>query len=66
MSLNESIVEDAALPWFGDLGYSCLAAEALTTLHDTLLPKLLSAELSVDGGNYSAISNSSNRREMKS
>ena len=22
MSLNESIVEDAALTWFGDLGYS--------------------------------------------
>lgn len=30
MSLNESIVEDAALEWFGELGYSCLGAEALT------------------------------------
>jgi hypothetical protein len=30
MSLNESIVEDAALTWFGELGYSCLGAEALT------------------------------------
>ncbi|MBA4147633.1 MAG: DUF559 domain-containing protein [Verrucomicrobia bacterium] len=30
MSLNESIVEDAALSWFGELGYSCLGAEALT------------------------------------
>ena len=29
MSLNESIVEDAALEWFGELGYSCLGAEAL-------------------------------------
>ncbi len=85
MSLNESIVEDAALTWFGELGYSCLGAEALTptlsqgeresfgevvlvgrlrealrrlnpaipqsrtlaTLRDTLLPKLLSGELSV-------------------
>jgi hypothetical protein len=30
MSLSESIVEDAALEWFGELGYSCLGAEALT------------------------------------
>ena len=30
MTLNESIVEDAALEWFGELGYSCLGAEALT------------------------------------
>jgi len=30
MSVNESIVEDAALTWFGELGYSCLGAEALT------------------------------------
>ena len=30
MSLNESIVEDAALEWFAELGYSCLGAEALT------------------------------------
>ena len=30
MSLNESIVEEAALEWFGELGYSCLGAEALT------------------------------------
>ncbi len=29
-SLTESIVEDAALTWFGELGYSCLGAEALT------------------------------------
>jgi type I site-specific restriction-modification system R (restriction) subunit len=28
--LNESIVEDAALEWFGEMGYSCLGAEALT------------------------------------
>lgn len=27
---NESIVEDGALAWFGELGYSCLGAEALT------------------------------------
>ncbi len=30
MSFNESTVEDAALEWFGELGYSCLGAEALT------------------------------------
>ena len=29
MSLNESIVEDAAFEWFGELGYSWLGAEAL-------------------------------------
>jgi type I restriction enzyme, R subunit len=29
-SLNESIIEKAALEWFGELGYSCLGAEALT------------------------------------
>jgi len=33
MSLTESIVEDAALTWFGELGYSCLGAEALTPTH---------------------------------
>ena len=85
MPLNESIVEDAALEWFGELGYAVgygphlapgePAAErgsfsevvlvgrlreairrlnpaippsrTLATLRDTLLPKLLSGELSV-------------------
>jgi len=84
MSLNESIVEDAALEWFGELGYAvghgpdialgepaaervCLGevvlvgrlreairrlnlaiqSGTLTTLRDTLLPKLLSGELAV-------------------
>jgi len=85
MSLNESIVEDAALEWFGELGYAVghgpqlapgepaaerdsfgevvLAgrlreairrlnpaipqARTLATLRDTLLPKLLSGEVSV-------------------
>ena len=85
MSLNESHVEDAALEWFGELGYAVghgpqlapgeAAAErdsfgevvlvgrlraairrlnpvpppsrTLATLRDTLLPKLLSGELSV-------------------
>ena len=85
MSLNESIAEDAALEWFGELGYAVghgphlapgePAAErdsfsevvlvgrlreairrlnpaippsrTLATLRDTLLPKLLSGELSV-------------------
>jgi hypothetical protein len=110
MSLTESIVEDAALTWFGGLGYAVghgpqmapgePAAEresfgevvlvgrlrealrqlnpaipqsrTLATLRDTLLPKLLSGELSVaehesagDAGNYSALSNSSNRSKTK-
>jgi len=87
MHLNESIVEDAALPWFGELGYAVghgpqlapgePAAEhacaghadrrdsfgevvqmdglreaipqsrTLATLRDTLLPRLLSGEVSV-------------------
>jgi len=72
MSLNESIVEDAALTWFGELGVGrvkskigrvkfrnlnpfltslftlhSFAFRTLATLRDTLLPKLLSGELSV-------------------
>jgi len=33
MTLTESMVEAAALEWFGELGYSCLGAEALTPAH---------------------------------
>jgi hypothetical protein len=47
-------------------------SRTLAILRDTLLPKLLSGELSVaaidfatDAGNYSALSNSSNRTESK-
>jgi len=84
MSLNESIVEDAALEWFGGLGYAvgqgphlapgepaaerdsfsevvlvgrlreairrlnpAIPSRTLATLRDTLLPKLLSGELSM-------------------
>ena len=87
MSLNESIVEDAALEWLGELGYAIghephltpgepaieidlfgdavraerlreaiwwlnrtIPSPTLATLRDTLLPKLLSGELSVDVG----------------
>jgi type I restriction enzyme R subunit len=86
MSLNESIVEDAALEWFGELGYAvghgpqlapgepaaerdafsevvlvgrlreairrlnpAIPSRTLAILRDTLLPKLLSGELSVAG-----------------
>jgi type I restriction enzyme R subunit len=86
MSLNESIVEEAALEWFGELGYTvghgphiapgepaaerdsfsevvlvgrlraairrlnpAIPSRTLATLRDTLLPKLLSGELSVAG-----------------
>ena len=51
MSLNESIIEDATLIWFGELGYAVwqlVSAISYRTLRDTLLPKLLSGELSVD------------------
>ena len=85
MSLNESIVEDATLTWFGELGYAVghgpqlapgepaaardsfgevvlmgrlreairrlnpaiFLYHTLATLRDTLLPKLLSGELSM-------------------
>ena len=51
MSLNESIVEDAALEWFGAMGYAIghgpHQPRTLATLRDTLLPKLLSGELRV-------------------
>ena len=96
MSLNESIVEEAALEWFGELGYAvghgaafaglrrakpslapgepaaerdsfsevvlvgrlreairrlnpAIPSRTLAILRDTLLPKLLSGELSVAG-----------------
>ena len=86
MSLNEFIVEDAALEWFGELGFAAghgpqlapgepaaerdafsevvlvgrlreairrlnpaIPSRTLATLRDTLLPKLLSGELSVAG-----------------
>ena len=52
MPLNESHIEEAALTWFGKLGYSIEAITAnshpfrtLATLRDTLLPKFLSGEL---------------------
>jgi hypothetical protein len=60
MSLNESIVEDAALEWFGELGGKRVKSEIgrvksqspfpislFTLLHSPLLLKLLSGELSV-------------------
>jgi hypothetical protein len=45
MSLNESIVNDAALRWFGALGFALGHGAQNATLHDALLPKLLSGEL---------------------
>ncbi len=54
MTLNESIVEDAALKGFGELGYTVghtpYQSRTLATLRDPAvagLPKLLSGELSV-------------------
>jgi type I restriction enzyme S subunit len=60
--------------WFAKVFANDHESRTLATLRDTLLPKLLSGELSlpaallaaqagVAGGNYSALSNSSNRRE---
>ena len=63
-------LEPRALPWaialrpFGAwVAANATQSRTLATLRDTLLPKLLSWELSVAGGNYSVLSNSSNRRE---
>ncbi len=49
MSLNDSIVEDAALEWFGELDYAVgqLASAISYRILARLLPKLLSGELSV-------------------
>ncbi len=47
MSLNESIVEDAALEWFGELGYAVGHGTFFTTPRCTRLPEQLSEELSV-------------------
>jgi hypothetical protein len=47
---SESIVEDAALEWFGELRYAIghwpHQYHTLATLREALLPKLLSGELS--------------------
>ena len=54
MSLNESIVEDAALEWFGELGYAVGHGPqrylTLVTPRDTPAPAPLSGDLSVSGG----------------
>jgi type I restriction enzyme S subunit len=61
-------------PLYAQITANLHQSRTLATLRDTLLPKLLSGELSlpaallaaqagVAGGNYSALSNSSNRRE---
>ena len=47
MSLNEFIVKAAVLTWFGELDYTIGRSPHLATLRDTLLPKLLSGELSM-------------------
>jgi len=51
MSINESILDDAALDWFGELGYTIghgpQQSRTLATLFDTLLPKLLGGEVDV-------------------
>ncbi|OFZ68922.1 MAG: hypothetical protein A2V79_03795 [Betaproteobacteria bacterium RBG_16_56_24] len=48
-SLNESIVEDAALAWFEELGYPIDYGRQIVTLRDALLPKLLSEKLRTAG-----------------
>jgi len=51
MTLNESIVEDATLEWFGELGYAeghgllHYQTYTLATLHGTPLLKLPSGDL---------------------
>ena len=59
-------------PRISAFGLQSYLTASPATLRDTLLPKLLSGELSVaaldfatDAGNYSALSNSSNRTKSK-
>ena len=61
-----------AAPLFDAIHANEIQSRTLATLRDTLLPKLLSGELSVAeldfaaaAGNYSALSNSSNRTKTK-
>ena len=61
----------ACAPLFEKAEANRIQSRTLATLRDTLLPKLLSGELSVaglesaaDAGNYSALSNSSNERRQ--
>lgn len=64
-TINEAIVEDATLTWFGELGYAIAHGQhkppttaryrvnkscTLATLRDALLPKLLSVKWCVDVG----------------
>lgn len=50
--LNESHIENATLDWFGELDYAIgqgpKQSRARASLRDTLLPKLLSGELTVN------------------
>jgi hypothetical protein len=47
MNLKESNVEDAALEWFGELGYAVGLGSKQSSALASLLPKLLSGELDV-------------------
>ena len=49
MNFNESTVDDASLDRFEVLGYPVAHGPHLATLRETLLPKLLSGELKVNG-----------------
>lgn len=50
-TLNKSIVEQAALSWFGDSGYAVASLEnkVLAAIRNTLLSKPLSGRLILSG-----------------
>lgn len=52
MNLNESIIEDAALDWFGELdytiGHGSQHPHTLPSMRDRLPPKILSGETTVN------------------
>jgi type I restriction enzyme S subunit len=56
---------DIAKPMFDRINRNTEQSRTLATLRDTLLPKLLSGELSVAGGNSPELPESSNQRRQK-
>jgi type I restriction enzyme S subunit len=57
--------EKLTSPWFEQIDANRAQSRTLATLRDTLLPKLLSGELSVAGGNSPDFPESSNQRRQK-
>jgi len=57
--------DSAVSPFFASIQANAEESRTLATLRDTLLPKLLSRDLSVAGGNFSEILSGANPRDAK-